>query len=436
LPSRKGPLRWLAEKEWRELISARAWWILLLAMGPLTGVSFISASRTYAEMSGLGGEILSPLIGVWAPTFGACELAALFLLPFVAIRIVAGDRQSGALKLELQNAIPAFARIAAKALVLFAGWLFAMLPPLSAVLLWKLYGGSVYPPEVLAVVAGHVLNAGLTIALAAAMASAADHPATAAILTLSFTTGTWIVDFFAAVKGGWWERAASYTPTTLVADFQHGLLRLDAIAIAMALILAGLTVAVVWMHLGVPVRRRALQTAGTCLLAGALVWACSFARASWDVSENRANSFSEADETALRSLPAPLRIEAHLAPEDPRRADLERHVLEKLRRLLPRLQVDYIAATTSGLFEQSNNHYGEIWYELGGRKLMSRLTNEEGVLEIIYELSGVAPAANAAEPVFRGHPLLTPPRNAALLFYVLWPALMAISGLAARRRSN
>ena len=71
-------------------------------MGPLVGVSFISAVRTYAEVSGLNGtaagvgEAFSPLIGVWAPTFSACELAAVFLLPFVAIRLVAGDRQSGA----------------------------------------------------------------------------------------------------------------------------------------------------------------------------------------------------------------------------------------------------------------------------------------------------------------------------------------------------
>ena len=89
-------------------------------MGPLVGVSFIGAVRTYAEVSGLNGtaagvgEALSPLIGVWAPTFSACELAAVFLLPFVAIRLVAGDRQSGALKLELQRGMPAFARIAAK----------------------------------------------------------------------------------------------------------------------------------------------------------------------------------------------------------------------------------------------------------------------------------------------------------------------------------
>src|SRR5215469_3195809 len=100
---------WLFRKEWRELIAARAWWVFLAAMGPLVGVSFISAVRSYAEVSGLGGtaagvgEALSPLVGVWAPTFSACELAAVFLLPFVGIRLVGADRQNGALKLELQQ---------------------------------------------------------------------------------------------------------------------------------------------------------------------------------------------------------------------------------------------------------------------------------------------------------------------------------------------
>src|SRR5947209_19266189 len=122
-------------------------------MGPLVGVSFISSVHTYAEVSGLNGtsagvgEALSPLIGVWAPTFSACELAAVFLLPFVAIRLVGGDRQSGALKLEMQQGMSAFSRMAAKGVVALAGWLIAMLPPLSAILLWRSYGGSVYPPE-------------------------------------------------------------------------------------------------------------------------------------------------------------------------------------------------------------------------------------------------------------------------------------------------
>src|SRR5580693_4350015 len=238
----RSAFRWLLDKEWRELVVSKSWWILLLGVSPLVGASFISAVRTYGEVSGLNGtsagvgEALSPLVGVWAPTFSACELAAVFLLPFVAIRLVSGDRQSGALKLELQQPISPLFRIGAKALVLLAGWLVAMLPPLSAILLWKSYGGAVYPPELFTLTAGHLLNGGLTIALAATMASISEHPSTAAILTLSVTVGTWIVDFFAAIQGGWWERAAGYTPAAMVAQFQHGLVRLDTVLIALALI--------------------------------------------------------------------------------------------------------------------------------------------------------------------------------------------------------
>jgi len=56
------------------------------------------------------------------------EVAAVFLLPFVAIRLVAGDRQSGALKIEAQHPMPAIARIGAKALVLLVAWIVASAP--------------------------------------------------------------------------------------------------------------------------------------------------------------------------------------------------------------------------------------------------------------------------------------------------------------------
>ena len=160
------PSCWLLAKEWRELLASRAWWVLLVLMGPLVGVSFISAVRTYAELSGYGGtaegvgEAFSPLVGIWAPTFSACELAAAFLLPFVAIRLVAGDKQSGALKLELQQPMPVVWRVAAKAIVLMAGWLIASLPTAAAVVLWRGYGGSIYAPELAVVLFGHLLERG------------------------------------------------------------------------------------------------------------------------------------------------------------------------------------------------------------------------------------------------------------------------------------
>jgi ABC-2 type transport system permease protein len=409
-------------------------------MGPLVGVSFISAVRTYAEVSGLNGtaagvgEALAPLVGVWAPTFSACELVAVFLLPFVAIRVVAGDRQSGALKLELQQGMSPLARMAAKALVLLAGWLVAMLPPLSAILLWRSYGGSLYGPELFTLIVGHVLNAGLTIALAAAMSSFTEHPSTAAILTLGVTVGTWILDVFGAVQGGFWERAAGYTPAALVSEFQHGLLRLDITVIAVVLIVAGLSLAAIWMRLGVDVSRRVYESAGLGVLAAAAIFAGTFLTATWDTSESRSNSFSEADERALRQIHQPLRIEIHLAQEDPRRIELEHEVLAKLRRIMPKLQVQYVAATAIGLFEQTRPGYGEIWYDLAGRRTMSRTVTEEGVLESIYSVANVAPAAETDEAIFRGHPLAVPAKGAGTIFYGVWPGFFLVSGILIRRR--
>ena len=433
--SRKGPWLWLLEKEWRELLASRAWWVLLFVMGPLVGFAFISAVRSYAEASGLGGtaagvgEAFSPLVGIWAPTFSACELAAVFLLPFVAIRVVAGDRQSGALKLELQHAMPAAARIATKGLILLAGWLIASVPVIAAIILWRSYGGIIYVPELATVGIGHVINAGLTIGIAAATASITEHPATAAIVTLTATVGTWILNFIAAVQGGIWERLASYTPTTMVSDFQHGLIRLDAVIAAVTLIGLGLALAALWTRLGVPVRRRLAESIAITALALLVITAGTATTKSWDTSESRLNSFSTSDENALRSIPGSLTIEVHLAPEDPRRVDLDRRVIAKLRRVRPDVNVRYQSATSIGLFEQTSAGYGEIWYDIDGKKAMSRAVTAESVLETLYSLGGVSPEADSGD-IFRGHPLMARPAKAAMVFYVLWPALVLSAAIA------
>jgi hypothetical protein len=412
--------------EWRELMSSRAWWVFLALMGPLVGVSFISAVNTYAEASGLNGtsagvgEAFSPLVGIWAPTFSACELAAAFLLPFVAIRLIAGDRQSGAIKFELQHRMSCFTRIAIKASVLLIGWLISMLAPLAAVVLWKFYGGSTYTPELTTVIAGHLLNAGLTIALAAAASSITRHPSTAAILTLSVTVGSWILSFIAAVHGGFWERAAGYTPTAMVAEFQHGLIRLDVLLISLALIATGLAVSAICFRLGIATRTRAYESTALIAFTTLAICAFTFANKSWDLSENRMNSFSIADEQALRQIRDPLQIAVHLAPEDPRRTDLESRALSKLQRIMPDLKINYVSATSIGLFEQTSAHYGEISYDLNGKNATNRITTAEGVLETIYSLAGISPPEDD-QNIFRGHPLAVVPKGAPLIFYGIWP---------------
>ena len=440
MPSHRGAWWWLLEKEWRELLASRAWWIMLLLMGPLVGFAFISAVRTYAEASGLNGtaigvgEAFSPLIGIWAPTFSACELAAVFLLPFVGIRLVAGDRQSGALKLELQHAMPAALRVTAKALVLVAGWVVASIPVAVAVILWRSYGGSIFVPELATVAAGHLMNALLTIGLAAAAASMTEHPSTAAILTLSVTVGTWILNFIAAVQGGIWEQIAGYTPTAMVSEFQHGLIRVDVVIAASTLIVAGLALAAVWMRLAVAHQRRVAESMAVLAIATSVIAFGALVHTSWDTSESRWNSFSRSDEATLGAIDGPISIEVHLAPEDPRRVDFERQALSKLRRVRPDAHVRFTSATSIGLFEQTSPHYGEVWYEIDGRRTMSRATTAEAALESIYEAAGIPPPAEEENGVFRGHPLAVPPKGAATVFYGIWPAAVLAGAFVVHRR--
>jgi hypothetical protein len=100
------------------------------------------------------------------------------------------------------------------------------------------------------------------------------------------------------------------------------------------------------------------------------------------------------------------------------------------------MQVDYVSSTSIGLFEQTAPHYGEIWYELGGRRTMSRVTTAEGVLESIYELAGLKPPAEDEGSIFRGHPLAVPPKGAATVFYGIWPAVVVSAALFVRGRAS
>jgi hypothetical protein len=431
LRSPRGAWLWLVRKEWRELMTSRSWWIMLALTGPLVGMSFISAVATFAEVSSGAGSgcsaVCDPLTGIWAPTFSAYELVAVFLLPFVAIRLVSGDRQSGALKLELQQPMPALNRMAAKAVVLLGGWLLASAAAVLAIGLWRSYGGAIHAPEIGIVAAGHVLNAGLTIALAVAAASIAEHPSTAAILTLGFTVGTWIIDFVAAIHGGFWERVAAITPTAMVGVFQHGLVEANVVIAALAVIAAGLGAGAVWLRLGVSVRRRAAESLAIAAAAAVIVFSATFIRASWDGSEGRVNSFSEPEQEALERITGPLRIEVHLAPVDPRRTELDRAALAKLFRVMKNVTVSYTARTSSGLYESADPGYGEIWYDLGGKREMSRMVTSEGVLETIFSLAGVSPN-NEHEVEFAGHPLTARATGAAVVFYGVWPGAVGLAG--------
>ena len=426
-------------------MASRAYWLLLLMIGPLVGHSFITAVELYAEASGIGGgpaalaQGLTPLDGLLVPTFGAYDLAVTLLFPFVAIRLLAAEKESGALKLSLQLPASVGSTLAAKGLALVGGWGLAWVPGLVALVLWKSYGGHLYGPETLNLLLGHLLRMMLGGGIAIAAAAIAESAASAAIVTLGFTVGTWALDFLGTGRGGLLQDLAAYTPTAALRFFEQGLLRASTAIVMLALALGGFAVAAAWLHTGRRLRFRVLAVAGVAATLVAVVIAAGNLRPSWDLSENRRNSFPVADEALLRQVDEPLRVTVFLSPEDPRLTDLERSILSKLRRVLPRVDVDYAATSLTGLFEDSEDHYGEVWYEMGDRKAVSRSTTVPIVLEEIYQLAGMNPPERVdaqEEDGFSGYPLAVRPRGATWIFYAGCPLATVLAWWLIRNKRS
>src|SRR6185436_13607128 len=91
----------------------------------------------------------------------------------------------------------------------------------------------------------------------------AENAASAAIVTLGFTVGTWALEYVAAYRGGFLQQLASYTPTAALRNFEQGLLRATTVIAMLVISLAGFALAAIWLHTG---RTWLYRAAGAALL--------------------------------------------------------------------------------------------------------------------------------------------------------------------------
>lgn len=428
----------LLRKEWHELRAAKAWWLFVAACGVLVGQAFSTAVATYAEVSGGNGgpaalaQGVSPLDGFVVPLFGAYAIAATLLLPFVAIRLLAAEKEGGGLGLMLQGGVRPISLVLAKLAVALGGWLVGLLPALVALALWRAHGGHLAASEVGVVLLGHLLRAVWTIALGLAAAAWTESASTAAIVALGVTLAAWALDFVAAVQGGMAQRLDAFTPESALRVFERGELSLSVTVASVVVVVALLAIAAHGLRADRLPRRAAAMS--LVVLGGAAIAlaGASLLHRSGDLSEDRRNSFPRADERALRAIRAPVSVEVHLAAEDPRLADLERSVLRKLERTLPAVRVTRVAQGSSGLFA-ADTAYGEVWYSVGGRRAMSRSTTPAIVLQTLYALAGVEAPTDANAAAYPGYPLVMRAGLAPLLLGLGWPLLVLVAWWRSRR---
>src|SRR5262249_50539721 len=204
----RAPISPLLIKEFWEILSGRALWTMLLILCPLVGYSFVQAVALYGEASQAASQSpilasgLSPLDGALVPTLGAFFLARPLLVPLLAIRVLGYEKETGALRLLLQLPYRTFTLVAAKLGATLAAWLIAAVPVLSALAAWSLLGGHLDAPETLNLLLGHLLYGLLVGAIGLFAAAISESAATAAIVTLAFTIGSWVLDFGAAGRPG------------------------------------------------------------------------------------------------------------------------------------------------------------------------------------------------------------------------------------------
>jgi hypothetical protein len=294
-------------------------------------------------------------------------------------------------------------------------------------------GGHLSPAETLALSLGHLLYGLLIGAVAPFAASITESSATAAIVTLAFTIGSWVLDFTIAGRPGWLEWLAHLSLTQVIRTFEQGLLSLGLIAGVAATICGFAALAAIWLPPGVSVRQKLIRSA-MCVAATAvaLVLAAQ-TKASIDVTEDRRNSFAVADANQLAKLAEPLTITVHLAVEDPRYIDLQRNVLSKLERVMPHVSIRLASARQSFASSATDEAYGEIEYRYAARSDTTRSTSPREILPLIYGLAGMPAPAPIPSAEFPGYPLVADGAFPLLWFLAVLPILIILAWWRSRR---
>src|SRR5215813_3428874 len=425
--------RTLLLHELRNVVMGRAFWVTMLALTVLVGYSFIQAVDLYSQASKSALEFpelargMTPLEGILVPTLGALYLASTLLLPLIAIRAIARDKETGALKLLLQMPFTPAWLVTIKVAAIIIAIIALFLPALSFIPIWLYLGGHVHTPELLNLLAGYALYALVIIGIAFLAASLSDSLSTAAILALPFTLSFWVMDFAATASGGFLHRLSFYSLTAALHQFEQGLFSLSA-ALAMLLAALGLfALTATWLPTGIALRKKLLVSSVIIFLFSLAAFGSSRARVYIDVTENRRNSFNPADEAALRRMQSPLFVWIYLSSEDSRLKEMEANVLGKLRRTVRRLEVNYEDTTGHGLFSSvPDERYGLIIYQYEGKRGESRSNSPREILPLLHELSGTE-VKPEKEPDYRGYPVVADAAGYGVWFYGILPVLVVLS---------
>ena len=323
--------------------------------------------------------------------------------------------------------------IAAKLVAVLAALVLSSVPAFSALAIWRMLGGHLSAPETLNLLFGHLLYGLLVGAIALFAASVSESAATAAIVTLAFTIGSWVLDFTLTGHPGLLEWIARLSLTQVLRPFEQGLLSAGLVVGISAALCGFAALATIWLPPGFHFRNKLFRSI-VCIFATAVVLGLATQiRLAIDVTEDRRNSFPIADERVLAKLAEPLVVTVHLSPEDPRYSDLQRNVLAKLERAMPSVSIRLSSGRQTPATNSGDDNYGEVEYAYGSRSDISRSTSPREILPLLYGLAEINPPTPASGGDYPGYPLVAPGQVALLWFFCGLPLCVVLAWWRSRR---
>lgn len=436
----------------RELLLAfrsRVTWISASLAALLVGHGFVlavdifgSASRS-ALASTLMRREMDPLAGIVRPTLGGLQLAAAVLVPVLAARVLAADKERrsfGPVALQV-GSIPRL--VLAKLVAALGGCALLLISPAVLFATYLLLGGHLDPIETLTALLGSAFHIVFLCAAALAAAAWVDGVALATGLAFMVSIGSWALDASEGYSAlAWLGGAAQMSLAARLSPFERGLLSLESTASLLAMIAGAIALALVGARFDWSPARRAGAAVTVVVTTVALAGFASRLHRTFDWTESRRASLPPAAVVELRKLDQLIAVDVWLDIEDSRRRQLERDVLEKLRiargDILVRTPLDGQGASIPA----HDDRYGVLVLHVGDAVRETRSTSRREIVQLIFDAAG-RPLPDWSVSAYVGYPAVIEGRSRTLVLLLAYggiPLALLAVGLALthekRRRSS
>jgi hypothetical protein len=379
---------------------------LLVGHGFVLALDLFSAASESALRHAIMRREMDPLAGVLRPTLGGMQLASSLLLPIIAVRGLALERERrtyGALSL---RALGTSRVVAAKLIAALAASAVSIVTPILLFAALGLAGGHLYAPELLVALYAHGLYVAFIVATSLAAAAATRSVAQAITLGILVSLSSWAIeasDGFAALA--WLGSLDWAVVSKRLVPLEQGLLSLGSIGWFVVASLAMLTAAFSLARIGDAPRRCAGAALALTSALPLLYWFGHMERA-FDCSESQRMSLPPDVVAALRADPRPIRLTLWLDREDGRRTQLERDGLAKLLLARPDVRVEMpLDGLGSSALNARKEDYGRIMLRVGTSERETRSTSRRELLVLIFEALG-KPLPRWSQPTYPGYPLV------------------------------